>query len=221
MQKKIRILNSWFAGGTRQRMATFWASNLEECSALHAVHQGALQAGRTDCQRSRQGNISICKCVDSALNPDYETVNGPDLVTLSPDVVKDLIVTWPKIWLQNNQGSYKRCFAYGNGKLCNGLICHSRWLTTANRFLLLWVSQHWETGENLYRLREIIKFIVGVYYPMWVMIKTRRSRTQGPAVLQVCEENESKCPCPDLKIHKVQCLECPLRGNPAIPPCWL
>ena len=24
------------------------------------------------------------------INPDYETVNGPDLVTLSPDVVKDL-----------------------------------------------------------------------------------------------------------------------------------
>ena len=40
--------------------------------------------------RDRQGNIFICKCVDSALNPDYETVNGPDLVTLSPDVVKDL-----------------------------------------------------------------------------------------------------------------------------------
>ena len=89
-------------------------------------------------------------------------------------------VTLPKIWLQNNQGSYKRCFAYGNSKLCNGLICHSRWLTTANRFFRLWVSQHWETGENLYRLREIIKFIVGVYYPMWFMIKTRRSRTQGP-----------------------------------------
>ena len=32
----------------------------------------------------------ICKCVDSALNPDLETVNGPDLVTLSHDVVKDL-----------------------------------------------------------------------------------------------------------------------------------
>ena len=88
--KKFRILNSWFPGGTRQRMATFWASNLEECSALHAVHQGALQAGRTDCQRYRQGNIFICKCVDSALNPAFETVNGPDLVTLSPDVVKDL-----------------------------------------------------------------------------------------------------------------------------------
>ena len=24
------------------------------------------------------------------INPDYETVNGPDLVTLPPDVVKEL-----------------------------------------------------------------------------------------------------------------------------------
>ena len=39
--KKFRILNSWIPGGTRQRMVTFWASNLEGCSALHAVHQGA------------------------------------------------------------------------------------------------------------------------------------------------------------------------------------
>ena len=28
--------------------------------------------------------------VDSAYKSDYETVNGPDLVTLPPDVVKDL-----------------------------------------------------------------------------------------------------------------------------------
>ena len=144
-------------------------------------------------------------------------------------------VTLPKIWLQNNQGSYKRCFAYGNGKLCNGLICHSCWLTTANRFLRLWVSQHWETGENLYRLREIIKFIVCVYYPMWFMITTRCSRTQGPhpkiiqlfmsspypAAAQACEENEPKRPGPNWKIHNVQCLEFPLRENHAISPCWL
>ena len=63
------------------------------------------------------------------------------------------------------------------GNCAIGLIDHSRWLTTANQFLRLWVSKHGVTGENLYRLREIIKFIVGVYYPMWFMIKTRHSWT--------------------------------------------
>ena len=99
------------------------------------------------CQRSHQGNIFICKCVDSALNPDYETVNGPDLVTLSPDVVKDLS--------HGQKYGYKMVKAVTSGVLTMEmancaivLIDHSRWLTTATRFLHLWVFQHWDTGET-------------------------------------------------------------------------
>ena len=156
------------------------------------------------CQRSRQRNIFICKCVDSALNPDYETVDGPDLVSLSPDAVKDLS--------HDQKYDYKMVKALTSGVLTMEmancaivLIGQSHWLTTATRFLRLWVSQHWDTGENLCRLREIIKFTVGVYYSMWFMIKTRYSWTQGPAACpaaaQVCQENEPKCPGPDWKIH--------------------
>ena len=71
----------------------------------------------------------ICKCVDSALNPAFETVNGPDLVTLSPDVVKDLS--------HDQKYGYKIVKALTSGVLpmemancAIGLICHSRWLTT-------------------------------------------------------------------------------------------
>ena len=132
------------------------------------------------------------------------TVNGPDLVTLSPDVVKDLS--------HGQKYGYKMVKAVTSGVLTMEmancaivLIGQSHWLTTATRFLRLWVSQHWDTGENLCRLREIIKFTVGVYYPMWFMIKTQYSWTQGPAACpaaaQVCQENEPKCPGPDWKIH--------------------
>ena len=32
----------------------------------------------------------LAKVLTLPINPDYKTVNGPDLVTLPPDVVKDL-----------------------------------------------------------------------------------------------------------------------------------
>ena len=100
-------------------------------------------------------------------------------MTLSPDVVKDVS--------HGQQYGYKMVKAVTSGVLSMEmancaivLIDHSRWLTTATQFLRLWVSQHWDTGENLCRPREIIKFIVGVYSPMWFMINTRYSQTQGP-----------------------------------------
>ena len=139
--------------------------------------------------------------------PDYEIVNSQDHVTLPPDVVKDLS--------NDQKHGYKMVKAVTSGVLpmemahcAIGLIDHSRWLTTANRFLHFWVSQHCVTGENFYRLRVIIKFIVGVYYPMWFMIKNlaQLDSRSSSCPAQVCEGNEPKRPGPDWEIHKVQCL---------------
>ena len=62
-----------------------------------------------------------------------------------------------------------------------GPVNHSRWLTTACRFLRLWVSQHGlKVGKTFNNLRLIVNFIVGVYIPNWFKIKVKHSWEDGP-----------------------------------------
>ena len=53
-----------------------------------------------------------------------------------------------------------------------GPVNHSRWLTTGNRFMRLYVSKHGFKGKNLKNLKLIVEFIV-VYYPMWFEAKVK------------------------------------------------
>ena len=62
-----------------------------------------------------------------------------------------------------------------------GPVNHSRWLTTPNQFLRMWVSKHGFKGKNLTNLRLIVEFIIGVYYPMWVESKVKNSFLDGPS----------------------------------------
>lgn len=56
-----------------------------------------------------------------------------------------------------------------------GQMCHSRWLTTANRILRLYVATH-NPHPNLITL---VVFIVKVYAPMWFYIKRNPSCFSG------------------------------------------
>ena len=56
-----------------------------------------------------------------------------------------------------------------------GLMNHSRWLTTANRTLRLYVS----TLNPSYELKELVVIIIKVYAPMWFAIKTKPSCKDG------------------------------------------
>ena len=47
-----------------------------------------------------------------------------------------------------------------------GKLDHSRWNTTANRFLRLYLSKHGLKGKDLKNLNEIVEFMVNHYYPM-------------------------------------------------------
>ena len=62
-----------------------------------------------------------------------------------------------------------------------GKTGHSRWLTTANLFCDWWCSRHGLQEELLERLREIVDFIVNVYYPCWFRIKLPHSWIDGPS----------------------------------------
>ena len=61
-----------------------------------------------------------------------------------------------------------------------GKTGHSRWLTTANLFCDWWCRDHNLKGQLLARLREIVDFIVNVYYPCWFRIKLHHSWIYGP-----------------------------------------
>lgn len=60
-----------------------------------------------------------------------------------------------------------------------GPLSHSRWLTTANRTLRLYLSEESPTPE----LQEIVVFILKSYMPMWFSIKTSKYFTEGPKLV--------------------------------------
>ena len=61
-----------------------------------------------------------------------------------------------------------------------GPVSHSRWLTTALRFLRIWISRHGLKGRQLQNLKLIVEFIVGVYMPNWFNVKVNHSWVEGP-----------------------------------------
>ena len=89
-----------------------------------------------------------------------------------------------------------------------GKTGHSRWLTTANLFCDWWCRRHGLEGELLARLREIVSFIVNVYYPCWFRIKVM--------VTAVCSNFHKICSATQQLDRRAQ--QCPLRaGVPAGP----
>lgn len=65
-----------------------------------------------------------------------------------------------------------------------GPLSHSRWLTTANRALRLYISQENPTAE----FQEIVIFILKSYMPMWFCIKKTKLFTDGPKLVHQCIE---------------------------------
>ena len=106
---------------------------------------------------------------------NFEAVTiGENLVNLEEDILKDLS--------DDQKYGYSIVQAIRTGiipdNLANleiGPLNHSRWLTTANRFLRLYCSEHGHKGSILRNLRLITEYIVGVYYPMWFRIKVMHS----------------------------------------------
>ena len=113
-------------------------------------------------------------------NPNFTPFScGEPLVPLPPEVLADL--SW------DQQYGYKMLQALEAGSVPHSLqimvigpLDHSRWLTTANRFLDLWTRQHGLTGQDLENLRQICLFIVGVYYKQWFAIKRDHKLVDGP-----------------------------------------
>ncbi|QQP41163.1 Uncharacterized protein FKW44_015445 [Caligus rogercresseyi] len=114
------------------------------------------------------------------INPNFNCICvGPPLIKLPDEVIQDLST--------DQHYGYKIVCAVREGVLPAklalleiGPVNHSRWLTTANRFLRLWVSKHGLRGKNLKNLQLIVEFIIGVYYPCWFNAKVKHCWIKGP-----------------------------------------
>ena len=138
--------------------------------------------GKTTSDHTFSGPIG--KVLSNVVNLDIKSKFtalkvGPALIELKQEVIEDLST--------DQKYGYRMVNAIRTGfvpadlaKMDIGPVCHSRWLTTANRLMRMYVSKHGFKGKNLQNLKNIVKFIVGVYYPMWFEAKVKHSFIHGP-----------------------------------------
>ena len=61
-----------------------------------------------------------------------------------------------------------------------GKLNHTRWLTTGQSLMMLWMSKHGLTGETLRRFRMIIEYVCNIYFHMFYEIKVKHNILDGP-----------------------------------------
>ena len=105
--------------------------------------------------------------------------DGDDLIYLPEDIVKSLSTDQQNCYLlvkAIKSGILPKDLANKKG----GPINHSRWLTTAQAFLMLWVRHHNLQGESLRKFELIVKFIIQSYFKLYFDIKIKNSMVEGP-----------------------------------------
>ena len=117
---------------------------------------------------------------DLEINPNFERIEiGPPLPNLTDEVIRELST--------DQSYGYRIVSAIRSGTVPKDLallqigpVCHSRWLTTALRFMRIWISIHNIRGKTLKNLKMIVEFCVGVYMVNWFNIKIHSNWSQGP-----------------------------------------
>lgn len=102
-----------------------------------------------------------------------------DLIHLPEDIVKTLSTDQQNCYLlvkAIKSGILPKDLANKKG----GPINHSRWLTTAQAILMLWVRHHKLQGESLRKFELIVKFVIQSYFKLYFDIKVRNSMVEGP-----------------------------------------
>ena len=110
----------------------------------------------------------------------FEAITGTEeLIELPEKVVKNMST--------DSSLSYQLLVALRTGELRSelanrkcGNIVHSRWLTTGQSLIMLYMSNHDLTGETLRKFNLIVNFVANVYLPMFYEIKVKHSILDGP-----------------------------------------
>lgn len=89
-------------------------------------------------------------------------------------VLSDLSRDQKYLWEMCHAVSEGQCFL-GLSKRNPGALNHSRWLTTANRLLRLYVA----SVEPSVNLKDLVTYVMKVYAPMWFSIKRQSSCKDG------------------------------------------
>ena len=110
----------------------------------------------------------------------FEAIPGTEAVVQLPEEILKQMSTDAAL-------CYRLLCAIRSGKLSPelarrkcGEIVHSRWLTTGEALMLLWMSDHQFTGITLRKLRFIVNFVVNIYFPMFFEIKVKHKIVDGP-----------------------------------------
>ena len=117
---------------------------------------------------------------DWVKNKNFSVIVVEEGVPVLPDdVLQDLSTDqkhgYQLVMLVTGRSQEDRCL-----KLKPGPVCHSRWLTTANRLLIMYCKKHGLRGNKAKTLSTLVHFIVTNYYPMWFSIKCECMLIAGP-----------------------------------------
>ena len=160
----------------------YWVICCLHCNELLLRHVISKLDGKSTSKDGFKGPIGklLAKINSMKRNYEFEAIPGlEELLAIPQDVVKNMST--------NSSVFYQLGLAVRTGKLSkelgtkkSGNICHSRWLTTGEAVLFLWVSHHGLEGELLERLRIIATFVVQVYHHMYYEIKVKHGIIDGP-----------------------------------------
>ena len=141
--------------------------------------------GKTSSDHSFTGPVGklLEQVTSLEINPNFHAVTiGLPLVDLEQNIIDDLS-TDQKYGYQIVTAIRNGAIPDDLGKMEIGPLCHSRWLTFANRVLRLYVSKHGLKGKAAKDLKLLVEFIIGVYYHMWFEAKVNHSFINGPRLV--------------------------------------
>jgi hypothetical protein len=111
--------------------------------------------GKTSNDHTFSGPIGkeLSNIVKLDINLRFQPVTvGPPLIELEQEIIDDLSTYGYRIVMAIRAGMIPKDLA----NLEMGPVCHSRWLTTANRLLRLYVSTHGFQGKTLPNIKLIV-----------------------------------------------------------------
>ena len=193
--------NSGRKNGVMRRLEKALERNLMR--VLCALHTNELPLrhlfeaidGKTSGKESWTGPLGkmLTNVLDLPLNPNFKTITGADLPSLTDEVVSDLSADQKYLYriLQViTTGKIPKNFE----KYTIGPMNHARWLTLANRACRLYISQTKLSPLLKKNLFTIVQFMVLCYGPSWFHIKTKPNLYHSPEHVLTAVKSMRKLP---------------------------
>ena len=160
----------------------FWVICMIHTNELPLRHLIVSIDGKTSSKDGFTGPIGklLSQVDDMERNYEFPPIEGlEELIDIPQDIVNSMST--------DASICYQLVKAVTSGRLSERLAgmkcgkqCHSRWITTGEAILILWMCKHELTGDTLDTLKLLVTFLVQVYFPMFFKIKVKHSIQDGP-----------------------------------------